>query len=400
MDQIVSAVQQDLSVLRPPERDLRLDLFRGVGQWMVFLDHIPHDVVSWLTLRNYGFSDAAEFFVFISGYLAGFIYGPAVRGGYFLAATKRLMKRVWQLYIAHIFLFLLFTAQVARTAKRFDNPMYEDEFNVFNFLQHPDVMIGQALTLKYKPVNFDVLPLYMALLFATPLILWCLVRRPALALFGSVVLYVAARWFDWNLPSYPAGSSWYFNPFAWQMMFVFAAWCGLGGSAQLQFLIRSRAALVVAVAWLAFAFLIVMTWHSAFLESLVPKWLIKVIYPIDKSDLDMLRFTHFLALALVVVRFVPKNWPPLTSKWLWPLMACGRHSLPIFCLGIFLSFSAHWLLTQYSKGFAEQLFVSVVGIAIMVAAARLLDWYKKVPVLFEASQAEPKAEPEPEPAQA
>jgi len=58
--------------------------------------------------------------VFISGYLAGFIYGRAVRGGYFLAATKRLMKRVWQLYIAHIFLFLLFTAQVARTAKRFD----------------------------------------------------------------------------------------------------------------------------------------------------------------------------------------------------------------------------------------------------------------------------------------
>ena len=94
MDQIISSDQNDLSALRPPERDLRLDLFRGVGQWMVFLDHIPHDIVSWLTLRNYGFSDAAEFFVFISGYLAGFIYGPAVRGGHFLAATKRLMKRV------------------------------------------------------------------------------------------------------------------------------------------------------------------------------------------------------------------------------------------------------------------------------------------------------------------
>jgi hypothetical protein len=74
-------------------------------------------------------------------------------------------------------------------------------------------------------------------------------------------------------------------------------------------------------------------------------------------------------------------------------MACGRHSLPIFCLGIFLSFSAHWLLTQYSKGVAEQLFVSLVGIAIMVAAARLLDWYKKVPDLFEAPQMEPKVEP-------
>ena len=177
------------------------------------------------------------------------------------------------------------------------------------------------------------------------------------------------------------------------MLFVFAAWCGLGGSAHLQFLIRSRAALVVAVAWLLFALLIVMTWHSAFLESLIPRWMTKAIYPIDKSDLDMLRFTHFLALALVVVRFVPKNWPPLTSRWLLPAISCGRHSLPIFCLGIFLSFSAHWILTQYSQGFAEQLLVSMAGIAIMVAAARLLDWYKTVPMLFEASKVEPKADP-------
>ena len=90
------------------ERDLRLDLFRGMGLWMIFLDHIPDDFVSWLTLRNYGFSDAAEFFVFISGYLAGFIYGPIVRDGHFLAATKRLVMRAWQMYVAHIMLFLLF----------------------------------------------------------------------------------------------------------------------------------------------------------------------------------------------------------------------------------------------------------------------------------------------------
>ena len=91
-------------------RDLRLDLFRGIGLWMIFLDHIPHDVVAWLTLRNYGFSDAAEFFVFISGYLIGFIYTPIVRAGLLLAALKRLLKRAGQLYIAHIMLFLLFTA--------------------------------------------------------------------------------------------------------------------------------------------------------------------------------------------------------------------------------------------------------------------------------------------------
>src|SRR5438094_10370024 len=102
------------------ERDLRLDLFRGMGLWMIFLDHIPHDVVAWLTLRNYGFSDAAEFFVFISGYLVGWIYGLIVAGGWFLAALKRLWRRAAEMYVAHIMLFLLFTAQIARTARRFD----------------------------------------------------------------------------------------------------------------------------------------------------------------------------------------------------------------------------------------------------------------------------------------
>src|SRR4030088_3408550 len=192
------ANQDAASFSLPVERDLRLDLFRGIGLWMIFLDHIPDDLVAWLTLRNYGFSDAAEFFVFISGYLAGYIYGPIIRAGNFLAALKRLWTRVWQMYVAHIMLFLLFTAQIARTVRKFDNPMYEDEFNVHNFLQHPDVLIGQALSLRYKPVNLDVLPLYISLVLASPLILWCLVRRPNWALLGSAVLCALARPFGWD----------------------------------------------------------------------------------------------------------------------------------------------------------------------------------------------------------
>src|SRR5258708_32087526 len=308
------ANQDTIPLSRAVERDLRLDLFRGMGLWMIFLDHIPHDVVAWLTLRNYGFSDAAEFFVFISGYLAGYIYGPIVGSGNFLAATKRLVMRAWQMYVAHILLFLVFTAQIARTARRFDNPLYKDELNVANFLQHPDVLIGQALTLRYKPVNLDVLPLYITLVLASPLILWCLTRRPNLTLLGSAVLYVLARWFDWNFASYPPGTTWYFNPLAWQLLFFFAAWCGVGGAAKLMPLIQSRLALAVAVAWIAFAFVIVMTWHISYLEALIPKWMIKAIYPIDKTDLDMLRLTHFLAVSVVVTRYVPLHWAPPCSK--------------------------------------------------------------------------------------
>ncbi len=138
-----------------------------------------------------------------------------------------------------------------------------------------------------------------------------------------------------------------------------------------------------------FAFLIVMTWHVPFLESLVPKWMIKAIYPIDKTDLDMLRLTHFLALAVVVTRYLPRNWAALSSKWLRPLILCGQHSLPIFCLSVFLSFGAHWILMQYTRGVWEQLVVSAAGILIMVAAAWLLDRAGKVPDLF-VETAEPE----------
>jgi hypothetical protein len=141
-------------------------------------------------------------------------------------------------------------------------------------------------------------------------------------------------------------------------------------------------ALMIALAWVLFAFLIVMTWHVAFLDALVPKWMIKAIYPIDKTDLDMLRFTHFLALAVIVSRYVPRDWEALKSKWLRPLILCGQHSLPLFCIGVFLSFAAHWILTQYSKGVWEQLLVSLSGILIMIAIAWVLDRAKKVPDLF------------------
>jgi hypothetical protein len=364
------------------ERDVRLDLFRGVGLWMIFLDHIPHDVVSWLTLRNYGFSDAAEFFVFISGYLAGFIYGPIIKAGHFLSALKRLWKRAMEMYVAHIMLFLIFTAQIARTVRRFDNPLYEDEFNVHNFLEHPDILIGQALTLRYKPVNLDVLPLYITLIATAPFMLWAMVRRPNLTLLASVVLYIFARIFDWNFASYPPGSTWYFNPFAWQMLFIFAAWCGTGGATRIWPIVQSRLALIAALIWIAFAFLIVMTWHIAALDALVPKWMIKIIYPIDKTDLDMFRFTHFLALALIVSRYVPHDWAPLKFKWLRPAIMCGRHSLPIFCFGVFLSFAAHWVLMQYTRGVWEQLVVSAAGILTMIGIAWVLDRADNVPDLF------------------
>src|SRR6266478_5105066 len=193
-------------------RDLRLDLFRGMGLWLIFLDHIPSNVVSWITIRNYGFSDATEIFIFISGYTAAFVYGKAMRERGFLIAGARILRRAWQIYVAHIFLFAIYMAEISYVATSFENPLYAEEMNILDFLKQPDQTIIQALMLKFKPVNMDVLPLYIVLLLLFPFILWLLQRWPTLALGASVALYALAVQLGLNLPAYPEGT-WYFNPF-------------------------------------------------------------------------------------------------------------------------------------------------------------------------------------------
>ena len=359
------------------ERDLRLDLFRGVALWLIFLDHIPQNVVNWFTPRNYGFSDATEIFIFISGYTAAFVYGRAMRERGFLISSARILRRAWQIYVAHIFLFTIFMAEIAYVAATFDNPLYAEEMNILNFLKEPDVTIFQALILKFKPVNRDVLPLYIVLLLLFPPILALLLRLPTAALAGSVLLYVLTWSFDWNLPAYPNGV-WFFNPFAWQLLFVFGAWCALGGAQRLGAVLRSRIVLAIAAAYLLFAFAITLTWYFEPLERYVPAWLSDWMYPIDKTNLDVLRFAHFVALAAVVVRFVPRTWPGLRWAILQPAIRCGQHSLEIFCLGVFLAFAGQFIISEYSGGPLVQVAISITGIFIMIATANLITWYKAI----------------------
>ncbi len=359
------------------ERDLRLDLFRGLALWLIFLDHIPQNVVNWFTIRNYGFSDATEIFIFISGYTAAFVYGRAMRERGIIIASARVLRRAWQIYVAHIFLFTIFMAEIAYVAATFDNPLYAEEMNILDFLKQPDITIFQALLLKFKPVNMDVLPLYIVLLVLFPPMLWLLLRQPAFALAGSALVYVLAWNFDWNLPAYPNGV-WFFNPFAWQLLFVFGAWCALGGAQRLSGLLRSRVVLTIAVAYLLFAFAITLTWYIEPLGRFVPVWLSAWMYPIDKTNLDVLRFAHFLALAAVTVRFVPRDWPALKSPYLAPAIRCGQHSLEIFCLGVFLAFAAQFIISEWSGGPLIQIIISLVGILIMIATANLISWYKRM----------------------
>ncbi len=172
----------------PGERDLRLDLFRGIALWLIFLDHIPSNIVNWITIRNYGFSDATEIFVFISGYTAAFVYGRSMREHGVVVSSARILKRAWQVYVAHVFLFAIYMAEISYVAASFENPLYGEEMGIFDFLRQPDITLVQALLLKFKPANMDVLPLYIVLLAGFPPMLWVLLRAPAAGLGASLLL--------------------------------------------------------------------------------------------------------------------------------------------------------------------------------------------------------------------
>ena len=357
------------------DRELRLDLFRGLALWLIYIDHASPDVLTWLTIRNYGFSDAAEIFIFVSGYTAAFVYGRVMLRSGFLIATARILKRVWQIYLAHMFLFTVYFAEIVYLAARFHNPHYTEEMGIESFLDRPDLAIVQALLLRFRPLNMDVLPLYIVLMSFLPLVLWLMKWRPDVTLALSVALYAAAKHFDLYLAAYPSGF-WAFNPYDWQLLFVFGAWCALSGARRMKRMLSSPITLCIAFAYLLAAFGVTLTWDFPQLEHVMPGWMERMIYPIDKTDLDLLRFLHFLALAAVAVYFVPGNWPGLKSPWLWPMIQCGQFSLQIFCLGVFLSFAGYFVVTEASAGIGLHLVVGLAGILLMCATAWLLSWYK------------------------
>lgn len=373
------------AVLPPSGRDLRLDLFRGIANWAIFLDHIPHNIVAWVTTRNYGFSDAADLFVFISGYTASFVYAKVMLERGFLIGAAKLMKRVWQLYVAHILLFIVYIAAIGYLAQRYNEPAIIHEFNVAGLIDNPIQTIFEGLILKFKPVNLDVLPLYIVLMAAFPFALWCMLRKPDLTLVASIALYFAARAFGWNFPAFPSGY-WYFNPFTWQLLFMFGAWFALGGAMDSRKLIRSKFLLIAGSAYLLFAMVMTLAGNLPQLAALIPEDLYRAFNPNDKTNLAPYRVIHFVIIAFFVTRFLPRNWKGLEWPGFRPAILCGQHSLEVFCAGIFLAFVAHFILILNGSLYMQFL-VSFGGIGLLCALAYLKDWStildKKPPRLAE-----------------
>ncbi len=167
-----------------------------------------------------------------------------------------------------------------------------------------------------------------------PFALWLLLRWPDMTMFASFALYVMARHFQWNLTSYPSGS-WYFDPFAWQLLFMLGGWLVLSGGRRLQRIASSRYAIILSAVFLILALLMTLSGSVPALQPLVPGEVRALFVPNDKTYLAPCRLVHLFALLVLAVHFVPRTWPALTGPLFQPLIKCGQQSLEVFCVGVF-----------------------------------------------------------------
>ncbi len=361
-----------------PQRDLRLDFFRGLALLFIFIDHIPNNFLSNATLHSVAFCDAAEVFVFISGYAASLAYGRLLVDDGFPIATVRIFHRVWQLYVAHIFIFAVFAAMVSYSIVVVDDPSYTESFKISEFLDNPYAAISQVLILRLQPQYLDILPLYIALLMAFPLILAAIARHPLLALVPSGALYALTQAVGWQTPGYPDGATWFFNPLAWQFLFVIGAVAGFSKVRGVQWAPNGRRLVRFAMIAAGVVALISLSWMIQSIFTDAPDFLFTALAPFvgNKSNLDPVRLASFLALALVTARLVQPGSAVLATrpgKW---LVACGQNSLHIFCFGILLAVLGQFVLTTYDDGILTQALVNLAGAGSMIGLALLLTWDK------------------------
>jgi hypothetical protein len=158
--------------------------------------------------------------------------------------------------------------------------------------------------LQFAPVNTDILLTFVLLHASFPLLLWLMMRSSTATLCLSGLLYLAVQLFSWRVPAWPSGEL-YFNPLAWQFLFVMGYISG--GASRLQSILQSRILLALAIIDLVFSLAIALSWQFKSLESIIPRFVATLIYPIDKSHLAPERLLHFLSLALVVSRLTRRG---------------------------------------------------------------------------------------------
>jgi hypothetical protein len=372
-----------LSTSKP--RDLRLDFFRGLGMFIILVAHITHNPWTlWIPAR-FGFSDATEMFVFCSGMASAIAFGAVFDRAGWLMGTLRIAHRIWQVYWVHLGVF--FVTLVLMVALNASGLFPRDEvggLNLYPFINNTGPNLIGLFTLTYVPNYFDILPMYLVILALIPVMIglaWVDVRLVVLA---SLALWVLAS-AGVNLPaelwfSTPTGRTWFFNPFAWQLVF-FTGFALMSGWLPAPPVRRGLVWLAVAIVVLSVPF----AWQKIIGASeFVQGWRSDWVVLFDKSDFGILRYVHFLALAYLAWVAAGEGGVFLRrSGWVGALIALvsrvGQQSLAVFAASMVLARVLGAFLDLAGRGALAALVVNLVGFACIIAVAKVAAYFKSSP---------------------
>lgn len=356
-----------------------VDFWRGFALITIFIDHIPGLFYASYTLINFSIADAADLFVFLAGWslrlMAQGRGGPKPIGDVML----RLLGRALTIYAAQILITMLAIALLAFSAIELDNALLLQWHNADAVFNDPvPTHIGLAL-LTHQLGYFDILPLYVVLMLMAPF--FALIDRVAKPLLVpiSLALYVVVLAFRITLPTWPVAGTWFFNPLAWQFIFVLGfaladAENGIGAFARKHIKALRLIGLPIVVAGLLIARLGL--WPD---PTSVPSP--KLFFLADKTFNTPMRVIQFLSLVAVF----SAAWPYIARAADRPLLRApgrgliellsmlGRNSLYVFCVGSLLSLAAQVVRLYYRGSLASDTLVVSVGIFVMAFTAWLAE---------------------------
>jgi hypothetical protein len=367
------------------ERDLRLDFFRGLGMFIILIAHITGNPWTlWIPAR-FGFSDATEMFVFCSGMASAIAFGAVFARAGWVLGTLRIAQRIWQVYWVHLGVFFMTLALML--ALNMTGVFPRDEVNALNlepFLNNTGPNLIGLMTLTYVPNYFDILPMYLVILALIPGMMALARVDVRLAVLTSLALWVAAT-AGLNFPaelwfSKPSTRPWFFNPFAWQLVF-FTGFALMAGWLPAPPVRRGLVWLAVAVVVLSVPF----AWSKVIGQVEVIRELRKVAAPLfDKTDFGVLRYVHFLALAYLAWVAVGPHGVRLRQGGriggAIALITCvGQQSLAVFAASMVLARVLGAFLNLAGGGPIAALAVNLAGFALIIGVARLAALFKSQP---------------------
>ncbi len=349
--------------LMRPSRDPGLDALRGMLQLFIFVGHIPLNWAAVAIHRSWGFSDSSELFVFLSGMTLGSLFAlRQFERGWRIAGTE-LWRRAAKLLGRHVWMTVLFVAVVVELG----GGGLIAEFRMQEILSEPWSALAALPLLAWQPTFMDILPLFVVAMACLPLAMLAPRSRPLLGLAPWLALWLVVQATGLNLPTWPDGRLWTFNPLSWLALFMLGAWIGRAALFGERLIPQRWWLLAIALAVLAFGVVVRGSWTLFDLGLSVPALLEATLWPLDKINLGWLPLIHSLSLIYAVSWLVPRDRGFLVSRVGRWLSACGRVSLDLFCLGLFLSLLARLTVEAFGGSDLALLAVNLVGLLLLLA---------------------------------